>query len=163
AVLFVYRLACDLKGRRFAILAALFFAANPWIVHYSRFTWTQGLMPFFLAVAAWGLWPAMVNAHPSGRRLFAGLLAVAAMAYSYVLALVILAPVGLLLLLFRRRLPARPVAAGLLVLLLAWLAYGGGLATRAQQNLDKLSLFTTQEEAPATALSAEALQHSVRL
>src|SRR5690606_26661291 len=93
AIWFVYALGRDLKGKAYGLLAALLFAINPWVVHFSRFTWTQGLLPFFLTVAAWGLWPALATERRGEpRRVLLGLLAVAAMIQTYVLALAVLAP-----------------------------------------------------------------------
>ena len=48
-------------GRRVAIIATLLFAINPWIVHFSRMTWTQGLLPFFLCIMLWGWLPVFLD------------------------------------------------------------------------------------------------------
>lgn len=164
AIWFVYALATELKGRKVGLIAAFLFAVNPWVVHFSRQTWTQGLLPFFLALAAWGLWPALVDRASNPRRLFIGLLAMAAMMLTYILAFAILVPLILLLLLFWRRLPQRPAVAGLLLLALALVLYGAGLTTRLAPNVQKLSNFTTGiGEGRAAAFTDEAAEHALRL
>src|SRR5690606_34013877 len=113
---FVYEGTRKVLGNAAAFLAALLFAINPWLAYYSRLPWTQGLLPFFMAIIAWGLWPTLVTDKPEPRRFFVALLAVIAMMQTYIMAFAILVPVGLLLLLFYWRLPRRPlVAAGLLL------------------------------------------------
>jgi len=163
AIWFVYALGSDLKGRPFGLLAALLFAVNPWLVHYSRFTWTQGLLPFFLAAAAWGLWPALATGRREPRRLLLGLLALAAMIQTYVLALVVLAPVVLLLIVFRQHLPRRSALAGLLAILLGLVAYALGLSTRLEANLAKLALFASGGDGAGLGFNLEAIEHTVRL
>lgn len=163
AIWFVYTLGSDLKGRPFGLLAALLFAVNPWLVHYSRFTWTQGLLPFFLAAAAWGLWPALATGRREPRRLLLGLLALAAMIQTYVLALVVLAPVVLLLIVFRQHLPRRSALAGLLAILLGLVAYALGLSTRLEANLAKLALFASGGDGAGLGFNLEAIEHTVRL
>lgn len=57
AVWFVWRIATELLGRYGGWIAAFLFAVSPWVVFFSRTTWVQSLVPFFMAVIAWGLWP----------------------------------------------------------------------------------------------------------
>ncbi len=63
AVWFVYDMTCRLFDRTTAVIAAILFAINPWLVHYSRMTWTQGLQPFLMVVIAWGVWKALIASH----------------------------------------------------------------------------------------------------
>jgi 4-amino-4-deoxy-L-arabinose transferase-like glycosyltransferase len=163
AIWFVYDLGRELKGIAYGLIAALLFAVSPWVVHFSRFTWTQGLLPFFLAVACWGLWPALVTERANVRRYFLGLLALAGMLQSYVLAYAILAPVALLLLVFRRRLPQRALVATVLAVLLCLTPYGPGLSTRLESNLEKLARFAGGGSEAGPEFQLEALEHTVRL
>jgi 4-amino-4-deoxy-L-arabinose transferase-like glycosyltransferase len=57
AIWLVYQATAKVLGRNIGLLAALLFAINPWVVSFSRMPWTQGLLPFFMAVIAWGVWP----------------------------------------------------------------------------------------------------------
>ena len=69
AIAFVYRVAQALLGNAVAFFAALLFAINPWLIVYSRWSWVQGLLPFFMALIAWSLWPALVDRSRSPWRL----------------------------------------------------------------------------------------------
>lgn len=42
-----------LLGENAAYVAAFLFAISPWVVHFSRMPWVQGLLPLLLAVIAW--------------------------------------------------------------------------------------------------------------
>lgn len=156
---FVYEGTRKVLGGAAAFLAAFLFAINPWLAYYSRLPWTQGLLPFFMAILAWGLWPTLVTDKPEPRRLFVALLAVTAMMQTYILAFALVVPVGILLVLFYRRLPRRPLWAGGAILVLSLLVYGVGLATRSEQNTAKFSNFVTSE---AAGIKVEALQHALR-
>lgn len=156
---FVYEGTRKVLGSAAACLAAFLFAINPWLAYYSRLPWTQGLLPFFMAILAWGLWPTLVTDKPEPRRVFVALLAVTAMMQTYILAFAIVVPVGILLVLFYRRLPRRPLWAGGVILVLSLLVYGVGLATRSEQNTAKFSNFVTSE---AAGIKIEAIQHALR-
>jgi 4-amino-4-deoxy-L-arabinose transferase-like glycosyltransferase len=160
ALWFVYQAARKLLGDAPGLMAAFLFAINPWIIHFSQLTWVQGLLPFFTAVIAWGLWPALVTDERSSRALLAAGLVLTAMTLTYIQAFAILAPVGLLLLLFRRRIPRRPFYAGLLLFGAAFMLYGLGLASRWETNLTKLQGFSAQSE---FRLTPRGLEHAVRL
>lgn len=156
---FVYEGTRKVLGSAAAFLAALLFAINPWLAYYSRLPWTQGLLPFFMAIIAWGLWPTLVTDKPEPRRIFIALLALTAMMQTYILAFALVVPVGILLVLFYRRLPRRPLWAGGVILVLSLLLYGVGIATRSEQNTAKFSNFVTSE---AAGVKLEALQHALR-
>lgn len=156
---FVYEGTRKVLGGAAAFLAACLFAINPWLAYYSRLPWTQGLLPFFMALIAWGLWPTLVTDKQEPRRVLIALLAVTAMMQTYILAFAIVVPVGLLLLLFYRRLPRRPLWAGLVILVLSLLIYGIGLATRSTQNTTKFSDFVTSD---TTGVRPQAFEHAFR-
>lgn len=156
---FVYEGTRKVLGGAAAFLAALLFAINPWLAYYSRLPWTQGLLPFFMAIIAWGLWPTLITDKPEPRRLFIALLALTAMMQTYILAFAIVVPVGLLLLLFYRRLPRRPLWAGFVILVLSLLLYGLGLNTRTTQNTTKFSDFVTSD---TIGVRPQAFEHAFR-
>lgn len=179
AIPFVYAAVEPLFGRRAAVFSAVLFAINPWIAHFSRFTWTQGLLPFFLAVMFWGWVPLCSPEPPPSQpgfhwRFFAGWLALTGLCMTYVLSLAMLAPAGLLLLLFWRRLPQRSLAAGVAVLALALGVYGWGVIDKLDQNSGKFFDFlnragertgaaeTGDETGQILNFTDDALKHALR-
>ena len=164
AIWFVWRVAGELLGRPAGWAAAFLFAVNPWIVFFSRTTWVQSLVPFFMAVIAWGLWPtlvgpALVSDRADSRRFLAGGVAVTLLTQTYIQAWGVLPQIGLLLLLFRRRLPKRALVAALAVFVAAALLYGIGLATRVEVNTTKAGSFLSEGW---QGLSSIGLRHAVR-
>jgi hypothetical protein len=143
ATWFVYRIGHDLLGIQVGLLAAFLFAINPWVVWFSRASWVQSLLPFFMAVIAWGLWPPLITPHASERRFFAGGAAVTLLTQTYVQAWGILPQLTVLLLIFRRYIPKRAFWAAVALFLLAALLYAGGLATRWDVNSGKLRNFVS--------------------
>ena len=159
AIGFVYQTTRKLLNEPAALLAAFLFAISPWVVHYSRMPWVQGLFPLYTAVFAWGFWPLVVTKQGSSRRLFIAMLALTAMIQSYILGFAILFPAALLALLFFRTLPKRPFYAGALVLFSSLILFGIGLAQNEGRNSAKLQSFVSDN---AFAANTQALEHAVR-
>ena len=167
ATWFVWHVAAEMLGRGLGLVAAFLFAVSPWVVFFSRTTWVQSLVPFFMAVVAWGLWPAFAGAaegaaEPSPRRFLAGGVALTALTQTYVAAWGALPAVAVLLLVFRRRLPRRAALAALAVFLAATAFYAAGLLTRAAVNSDKAGSFLAGGWR-ALALADVGLRHALRL
>jgi len=160
ATWFVYRAAQQLLGDTVGLVSAFLFAVNPWVVYFSRTTWVQALMPFFTALIAWGLWPTMATERRSPSRVFIACLVVTAMIQTYVQAWGVLAQIGLLIILFRRKIPRRTFQAGFLIFLVAMIPYGVGLSRRWETNYAKLQGFSSEHE---LGLTRAGLGHAVRL
>lgn len=160
AVWFVWRTATDMLGRRAGWLAAFVFAVNPWVVFFSRMTWVQSLLPFFMAVIAWGLWPTFVDERAAPRRFLAGGVAVTLMTQTYIQAWGVLPQIVLLLIFFRRRVPKRAFLAAVGVFLAATLLYILGLSTRADVNTTKAAGFLAEGWQGLTSIG---LRHALRL
>lgn len=158
AVWFVYRAAADMLDRDAGLVAAFLMAINPWIIHYSRTTWVQSLLPFFMAVIAWGLWQGWVAERASNRRFLAGGLAVTLITQTYVAAWGVLPQIGLLLLIFRKRTPRRPFLIALAVFLIAASLYAAGLWTRAGANTGKVQGILETGFSLATSGASHALR-----
>jgi len=136
AIWLVYRVAREMLGEAVGLVAALLFAINPWVVYFSRTTWVQSLVPFFIALIAWGLWPSLVGERPSTRGLIVAGLATVAMMMTYIQAWGVLAQLLLLGLIFRRRLPRRAlyVTAAALAVCLALYGYGRPISARPRRG-----------------------------
>lgn len=159
AIWFVWRVATELLGRRAGWVAAMLFAVNPWVVFFSRTTWVQSLVPFFMAVIAWGLWPSFVEDRPSARRFFAGGVALTLLTQTYIQAWGVLPQIGLLIVVFWRRVPRRAFWAAAGIFAAAALLYALGLATRSDVNSVKATNFLA---AGWQGFSAIGLRHGLR-
>ncbi|PJF21628.1 MAG: hypothetical protein CUN56_10100 [Phototrophicales bacterium] len=151
------RLILDEKS---ALVAAALMAVNPWVIEYSRTSWVQALLPFFVPLVAWLLWGVLLNRTrlPAQRMIFA-LIAMTLLAHTYLLAFFIVVPVGLLMLIFRKRVPWRGVWIGSTCFLLMFSLYVIGLVNQAETVADRVENFSSSE--PSFRL--EAFQHALRL
>ncbi|MCZ7538362.1 MAG: hypothetical protein M5U29_00230 [Anaerolineae bacterium] len=160
AVWLAYRGLRWLLGTRAALVGAALFAANPWIIEDSRRTWVQALAPFFVALVFWALAPVLTGQtrHPARRTLVA-LIGLALFAHTYLLAYALIAPVGLLILVHRRRVPRRALAAGVAVFAALLALYAAGLLSNWERTTSRAESFAEG----GARLSDEALSHALRL
>ncbi|MBX3063836.1 MAG: hypothetical protein KF726_12720 [Anaerolineae bacterium] len=160
ALWLVYRSAAQLLDENRALIAMLLMAINPWVIEYSRTTWVQSLIPFFAALLFWLIVPVLLGTatHPK-RRLLLALITLTAMTQTYLLGFAILAPILVLLVLFRQRLQWRPVIAGALIFVAATGIYAAGLAQNSNQTTTRIEEFATGQ----ARLSDEAWRHALRL
>jgi hypothetical protein len=159
-VLLGFRAARGLIGTRGALVAAFLLALNPWIIEYSRTTWVQSLLPFFACALAWLLWPVLLRQtrHPI-RRMISALVVLTLYTQTYLLAFMVLAPVGLLILIFWRSIPKKGLLIGGAIFVIAGLLYGIGLADQLSTVQERLGEFSANPR----HLSSEAWGHAVRL
>lgn len=128
AVLLAYRAARTLIGPRRALIAAGLMAVNPWVIEYSRTTWVQSLLPFLVTATAWLLWPVLLGrSRRPVRRTVLALVMLTLTGQTYLLGFLLVLPVGLLILVFRRRVPPRGLLIGGAVFAIALAIYGTGL------------------------------------
>ncbi len=160
AVWLAYRAAAMLLDERRALIAAFLIAVNPWVIEYSRTTWVQALIPFFVCLVFWLLTPILLGkaAHPR-RRLILTFAALAAMTQTYLLAFLAVAPVVLLLLIFRKAIDRRALLIGAGIFALATAVYGLGLAANGPDTAARLEEFTSG----TPHFSIDAWSHAIRL
>jgi hypothetical protein len=156
-----FRALKTLLDVRVALVATALFAVNPWLVEYSRTTWVQSLLPFFVCLIFWALAPVLAGktTQPE-RRLLIAATASAIFANTYLLSYLIVAPVGLLVLLFWRRIPLQTLAAGVGIFALFAGLYGVGLLNQWEDTRAKAEDFFGEGD---SQLSDEALTHALRL
>jgi 4-amino-4-deoxy-L-arabinose transferase-like glycosyltransferase len=160
AVWFCYRLTRRLFGEKEAVFAAWLVAVNPWLIEYSRFTWVQALMPFFMTGLAWLMYPLLLGqAANRFRRTLLVVLLVTLIAGTYVLAFLLLLPVGVLMMIFYRRVSWRAVVVGGVVFALMF----GLFAVGALPQFNPATATLVNEVSPSTAaLNPVALNHAFR-
>jgi len=143
-----------------ALIAAALIAFNPWGIEYSRTTWVQSLMPFFVTLIAMlsvPLWLGTVQRR--GIRTLAALITATLFTQTYLLAFWVMIPMGLLSVVFWRRMAWRWVAFGVVLFALVSAVYGLALLQTPNANLSRTAEFAAK---PAI-LSTEALSHALRL
>lgn len=159
-VLLAYRAARSLIGPRLALIAAGLMAVNPWVIEYSRTSWVQSLLPFFVCALAWLLWPVLMGqSRRPVRRTAAALIVATMLTQTYLLAFFIVVPVGILLLIFRRRVPMRGVVIGGSVFVIATGLFAAGLLAKWDDVQQRVEDFSSGD----STLSLEAWNHAVRL
>jgi 4-amino-4-deoxy-L-arabinose transferase-like glycosyltransferase len=160
AVLLAFRAARLLAGANLALVAAFLMAVNPWVIEYSRTSWVQSLLPFWVCALAWALFPLLLGKakHPA-RRLLIAFALLTGLAQSYLLGFLMIIPVGLLLLIFWRRVPKPALLFGIALFGAAALLYGAGLFAQRGTVEARLGEFGGN----AAHFSSEALNHALRL
>jgi 4-amino-4-deoxy-L-arabinose transferase-like glycosyltransferase len=160
AIWLAYRGLRWLIGTRPALLGAALFAVNPWIIEDSRRTWVQSLSPFFVCLVFWALAPVLTRQtrHPR-RRVLIALVGLALFAHTYLLAYALIVPVGVLLLVYRRHIPKRALAAGGIVFAALALLYTAGLVDQWDRTTARVEEFASGD----SRLTDEAASHAVRL
>jgi 4-amino-4-deoxy-L-arabinose transferase-like glycosyltransferase len=159
AIFFVWRAASRLLGNAAGYIAAFLFAINPWIVFYSRQVWVSGLMPFFVTLIAASLWPVLATDRRSTKGILVAALAVTAMTQTYVASWGLLITIGLLLLLFWKTIPRRPVLIGGIVFAAAMIVYALSLASMGQTAAADLGKFSSGD---TWHFTREGIDHALR-
>lgn len=160
AIWLAWRALARLLDTRTALVATALLATNPWIIEDSRRTWVQALAPFFVALIFWALVSVLTEQtrHPA-RRLLIALGGLTLFAHTYLLAYALVAPVGLLIAIYWRRVPKRALLGGAACFALLMALYAVGLIQQWERTSSRAASFA--EGAPH--LSGEALSHALRL
>jgi 4-amino-4-deoxy-L-arabinose transferase-like glycosyltransferase len=148
------------NDRRRALIASFLMAVNPWVIEYSRATWVQALIPFFACLVFWLLTPVLLGraARPH-RRMILALIALTAMTQTYLLAFAIAAPVVILFIIFRKRVPWRAVVVGVGIFVFATAIYGLAIAINKPWISERINQIADGQP----RLSVDAWTHAVRL
>jgi len=164
AVPLLYRLGREVFDEHEALIGSFLIAVSPWVILYSRATWSSALVPIGAALILALLLPALSELPQPARyrRLLAALIVLTILAQSYLLALFI-APVqvGLILLLRFRHIPWRAVQLGGAI-------FAAGLGLFAFNLIGDWSLQATrltkfaESAAPQIRLQFETLQLAAR-
>jgi hypothetical protein len=156
---FCYRLTKDLFGEKAALIAAWLMAVNPWLIEYSRFTWVQGLMPFFMTLLAWLFYPLLLGKVTHRfRRTTAVMLLMTLIAGTYLLAFLVVLPVSILMLIFYKRIAWHGVLIGAVAFILMFGLYTIGILTETQTNAG----FMDEVTSSSATLNTVALGHATR-
>lgn len=162
AVYLAFRVTNRLFGIRAGLIAAALLAVNPWLIEYSRNTWTHALLPFLLLALADRLWPLLLG---RSRRLVRDALLAAGcvtlITQTSLLGYLLLPGLGLLILRFWRRLPLRGVLLGALLFAIAQVLFLAGLLAEWDVRGQQLNRF--QEAASTAYVRPEAFLHALRL
>ncbi|MCI0713311.1 MAG: hypothetical protein L0154_24350 [Chloroflexi bacterium] len=147
-------------GTRPALVGTALFATNPWLVEASRHSWVQSLMIFFLALIFWALVPVLIRQtnHPA-RRLTIALVSFAIFANTYLLAYALIIPMGILFVIYPKRIPRKALITGGSVFLVLMMLYLGGLYK--DRNLVEQQLMSYRSG--DWQFTVEPLKNSIRL
>ncbi len=142
AIWMTYRAVKSMLNTQAGLVAAGLMAVNPWIIEYSRTSWVQGLLPFFVTAVAWLLWPVLLkqSRHPSRRTLLASVMTTL-LVQTYLLAYLVLVPITLLALIYRQSIPRKALIIGVIILSLSIGLYGLGLFSNIDTVQARLEIF----------------------
>ncbi len=160
AIYFAYRAFKRLMSSQAALIGTALFAANPWVIEESRRTWVQCLMVFFTCLIFWALVAVITRQTPRpGQKILIALVGLAIFANTYLLSYALAAPVGLLILIYWRRIPKKPLLASGAIFVALFGLYAIGLARQWDDTKTRTESFT----GGSSSLSDEALSHALRL
>lgn len=161
-VYFVYRAAHNLLGSKVALVAAALFAVNPWVLEYSRVIWQPSLIPFFMPLLMWLLSSLILGKtdHPK-RTLFISFIVLGLMSQTALHTYFGVATVGLLILIFIRRMPKSAFFIGAGIFLLIQIPYAIGLIQSWDTVRSEVNEFSGQSA--ESRFHDDALRHAFRL
>ena len=160
AIWMTYRAIKSMLSTQAGLIAAGLIAVNPWIIEYSRTSWVQGLLPFFVTAVAWLLWPVLLkqSKRPFQRTLLASVMTTL-LVQTYLLAYLILAPVTLLVIIYRKSIPRKALMIGVTILVISIAIYGFGLLGDIETVQARFETFSSGD----SQLTSEAWRAASRL
>jgi 4-amino-4-deoxy-L-arabinose transferase-like glycosyltransferase len=161
-VYFTYRAGTLLLGAKVGLIAAAMIAVNPWIIEYSRYSWPPALLPFFVPLVFWlfiPLWQG--TAKQPNRRILVAFFALGILCQTTLLAYLVLPAVGLLTLLYIRRLPFKTLVLGAVLFILTQAPFFIGLAQNITETQDRVSNFA--DNSSESYFRDDAFRHAFRL
>ncbi|MBI5930135.1 MAG: hypothetical protein HY862_12560 [Chloroflexi bacterium] len=160
AIYFAYRGLKRLMSSQAALIGTALFAANPWVIEESRRTWVQCLMPFLACLIFWALVAVITRKTPRPeQKTLIALVGLAIFANTYLLSYALAASVGLLILIYWRRIPKKPLLIGGAIFVALFSLYIIGLARQWGDTKNRTESFAGGN----SSLSDEALNHALRL
>ncbi|MFQ3657419.1 MAG: hypothetical protein SNJ54_00575 [Anaerolineae bacterium] len=162
-VVFVHRAARMLGLSSFAAFTAgLLYAFNPWLIEYTRSTWSYSIMPFLLTCLFYSV---LVILTVKGRRQTKAVWVSAVCATMITLVTLtgylILPTLAVIALVYHKRLPWRNILVALPIFVIPTAAFAGALLTNWQDTSARASTFLGASQ--AAYLRSEPLLHTLRL
>lgn len=161
-VYFTYRAGTALLGAKVGLIASAVIAVNPWVIEYSRYSWPPALLPFFTPLVLWlfiPLWQG--TAKQPNKRMMLAFLALGMMCQTTLLAYLILPAVGLLTLLFIRRVSFKALVLGSALFILIQVSFFIGLVQNVNEVQSRVSNFA--DKSSESYFRDDAFRHAFRL
>ena len=161
-VYLTYRAGTLLLGAKVGLIASAVLAVNPWVIEYSRYSWPPALLPFLVPLVFWlfiPLWQG--TAQRPHRRLIVAFLALGILCQTTLLAYLVLPALGLLTVIFIRRLPVKALLLGAILFVLIQVPFFIGLAQNVTQTQDRVSDFA--DSSSDSHFRDDAFRHAFRL
>ncbi len=161
-VYFTYRAGTALLGTKVGLIAAALIAVNPWVIEYSRYAWPPVLLSCFVPLVLWlfvPIWQGVAK-HPVQLGILASL-ALGIICQTTLLAYLILPAVGLLTLLFIRRIPIRVLIVGVVIFVATQAPFVIGLIQTRTEVEARVNNFA--DKSSASYFRDDALRHAFRL
>ena len=161
-VYFTYRAGTVLLGTKVGLIASAIIAVNPWVIEYSRYSWPPVLLSSFVPLILWlfvPIWQGVAK-QPMKRGIVASL-ALGIICQTTLLAYLVLPAVGVLTLLFIRRIAWRVLFVGALIFIATQAPFAIGLIqtwTEVQSRVDNFA-----EQSTESYFRDDALRHAFRL
>lgn len=162
-VVFIFRAARLLGLSAFAaVTAGVLYAFNPWLIEYTRSTWSYSIMPFLLTCLFYSV---LLMLRTTGQRQTAAVW-VAAVSTTLITLVtltgyLILPTLAIIALVFRARLPWRKILTALPVFVVPTAIFAGALLANWQETSARASTFLGASQ--SAYLRSEPLLHALRL
>jgi 4-amino-4-deoxy-L-arabinose transferase-like glycosyltransferase len=161
-VYFTHRAGTALLGAKVGLIASAVIAVNPWVIEYSRYSWPPALLAFFVPLVLWlfiPLWQG--TAKQPNKRIMLAFFALGMMCQTTLLAVLVLPAVGILTLLFIRRVSFKALVLGSALFILIQVPFFVGLVQNVNEVQSRVSNFA--DESSESYFRDDAFRHAFRL